>query len=179
MPGFVIDDWAGILRVLVITPVAYAALVLVLRATGKRTLSKMNAFDLVVTVALGSALATTILSQTTALAEGIAAMTMLVLLQLVVTWLATRSERFESLIKAQPTLLVHRGRHDRAAMKAQRVTDEEILAAVRNSAHPDLDERCSVVLETDGSLSVVTGRPEDGTSSLAGVSNRPGANDSR
>ncbi len=46
------DSWAGLLRVLVVGPLAYAALVLLLRVTGKRTLSKMNAFDLIVTVAL-------------------------------------------------------------------------------------------------------------------------------
>ncbi len=40
------DSWAGLLRVLVVGPLAYAALVLLLRVTGKRTLSKMNAFDL-------------------------------------------------------------------------------------------------------------------------------------
>ncbi len=45
--------WFGILRVLVIGTLAYIALVVLLRATSKRTLSKLNAFDPVVTVALG------------------------------------------------------------------------------------------------------------------------------
>jgi uncharacterized membrane protein YcaP (DUF421 family) len=48
------DDWTGVARVLVFAPLAYAALVAVLRISGKRTLAKMSAFDLVVTVALGS-----------------------------------------------------------------------------------------------------------------------------
>ena len=39
------DGWTGLLRVLVVGTLAYAALVLLLRVTGKRTLSKMNAFD--------------------------------------------------------------------------------------------------------------------------------------
>lgn len=42
---------------LVIGVLAYASLILLLRASGKRTLSKMNAFDFIVTVALGSTLA--------------------------------------------------------------------------------------------------------------------------
>ena len=48
------DSWFGLLRVLVVGALAYAALILFLRVSGKRTLTKLNAFDLVVTVALGS-----------------------------------------------------------------------------------------------------------------------------
>ena len=56
------DDWGGLARVAVVGFLAYGGLVLLLRVSGKRTLSKMNAFDLVVTVALGSTLATILLS---------------------------------------------------------------------------------------------------------------------
>ena len=64
------DDWNGLLRTLVVGILAYIAIVVLLRVTGKRTLSKMNAFDFIVTVALGSTLATVLLSQDVALAEG-------------------------------------------------------------------------------------------------------------
>lgn len=59
----------GILCVVVIGALAYVALVLALRVTGKRTLSKLNAFDLIVTVALRSTLATVLLSKDVPLAE--------------------------------------------------------------------------------------------------------------
>jgi len=164
------DDWHGIVRVLVVGTLAYAAIVIALRASGKRTLSKMNAFDLIVTVALGSTLATAILSRTTPLAEGIAAMLLLVLLQLAVTWLSVRSEAFQSLVKAQPALLVHNGRMIHAAMLIERVTSEEIVAAVRGSGSAELDESCSVVLETDGSLSVISSAGDtEGRSTLSNV----------
>src|SRR4051794_24742339 len=51
-------SWAALGRVLLVGPLAYVALVLLLRVSGKRTLTKLNAFDLVVTVSLGSTLAT-------------------------------------------------------------------------------------------------------------------------
>ena len=76
-----IEDWSGLLRVLVVGTLAYAGLIIVLRVTGKRTLSKMNAFDFVVTVALGSALASTMLTESLPLAEGLTGMALLVLLQ--------------------------------------------------------------------------------------------------
>ena len=169
------DGWGGIGRVLLVGTLAYGALIVVLRATGKRTLSKMNAFDLVVTVALGSALATTILSKDTPLAEGLAGLCLLVLLQFGVTWLSVRSPRFETLVKAQPRLLVHRGRFVRDAMRRERVSEEEVLAALRGSGSGGLDETMSVVLETDGTLSVVHGSETGAaTASLAPVAGKDG-----
>jgi uncharacterized membrane protein YcaP (DUF421 family) len=161
----------GVGRVLMVGTLAYAGLVLVLRVTGKRTLSKMNAFDLIVTVALGSALASTMLSKSTPLAEGLAGMTLLVLLQFAVTWLSVRSEAVQNLVKAQPAILVHRGQWQEAALRRERVTREEVLAALRSQGRKAMDETTTVVIETDGSLSVLTGQGSgEGSSSLANVS---------
>jgi uncharacterized membrane protein YcaP (DUF421 family) len=154
------DTWFGLLRVLVVGTPAYAALVLLLRASGKRTLAKLNAFDLIVTVALGSTLATVLLSKSVALVEGLAAFVLLAGLQYLVAWLSVRSPRFSDLVKSEPTLLLHRGRFLEAAMRAQRVTRAEVVAALRSSGVAEPGQVAAVVLETDGSLSVV---PEAGT----------------
>ncbi|MFN2329940.1 MAG: DUF421 domain-containing protein [Chromatocurvus sp.] len=133
---------------------AYASLIVILRLSGKRTLSKMNAFDLVVTVALGSTLATVILSKNVALAEGVAAMSMLVLLQFVVTWCSVRSVNVRRMVRSEPTLLMYRGTFLREAMKAQRVTETEVRQAARSQGNAELAEN-AVVLETDGRFSVL------------------------
>ena len=103
------DDWGGLVRVAVVGVLAYAGLVLLLRVSGKRTLSKMNAFDLVVTVALGSTLATVLLSSSVALAEGLLAFALLIFLQFAVTWLSVRSSSFRRLVKNEPKLLFYDG----------------------------------------------------------------------
>ena len=48
------DSWGDIARVLLVGSAAYATLIVVLRLSGKRTLSQLNAFDFVITVAIGS-----------------------------------------------------------------------------------------------------------------------------
>ena len=149
------DSWQGLLRVLIVGIAAYAALIVMLRGSGKRTLSKMNAFDLIVTVALGSTLATVLLSNSVPLLEGVLALALLVYLQYTITWLSVRSERFQNLIKAEPTLLVHEGRYLDTALRQQRVTREEIGAALRQSGKTDIAAVTSVVLETDGSMTVI------------------------
>lgn len=149
------DDWHGILRVLVMGLAAYAALIVMLRVSGKRTLSKMNAFDLIVTVALGSTLATVLLTADVPLAEGVVALALLVGLQFAITWVSVRSSWFRGVIKAEPTLLVRDGSLLPDAMRHQRVTAEEIDAALRQSGRQGLEGVHAVILETDGTLSVI------------------------
>ena len=64
-------SWFDLLRVAVVGTLAYSALIVWLRISGKRSLSKWNAFDFIVTIALGSTLATAFLSKDVALAEGV------------------------------------------------------------------------------------------------------------
>ena len=82
------SSWTSIARVLLVGVAAYAGLLL--RVSGKRTLTKMNTFDLVVTVALGSTLATVLLTKSVALADGLAAFALLIFLQYGLTWLSVR-----------------------------------------------------------------------------------------
>lgn len=163
------DGWSGIGRVVVMGVLTYAALVALLRVSGKRTLSKMNAFDFVVTVALGSTLATILLSSDVALAEGVTALALLIYLQFAITWLSVRSERFQALVKATPRLVCHRGRFLHAELRRERVTEEEIRAALRATGVASVAEVDAVILETDGSFSVLRQVPPDDAGALANV----------
>ena len=153
------DDWAGLGRVLIVGPLAYIALVMMLRASGKRTLTKLNAFDLVVTVALGSVLATVMLSNSVPLAEGVLALFLLIALQFVITWLSVRMSWFSDLVKSEPSLVFRNGEFLRDAMRRQRLTENEIRSAIRASGHAEPRTIGAVILETDGSLSVLKEPP--------------------
>lgn len=153
--SFLFDGWTGILRVVLVGVLAYAALVVLLRVSGKRTLSKMNAFDLVVTVALGSTLATILLSRDVALAEGVVALALLIGLQWIIAWSSARSRLVTRLVKSEPRLLAYRGEVLHEALRDERVIEQEVLAAVRSQGLSSLEEVEAVVLETDGSFTVV------------------------
>lgn len=149
------DGWDGPIRVLVIAPIAYAALVLFLRIAGKRTLTKLNAFDLVITVALGSTLATQILSRQTPLVDGVLSVALLISLQWIVTALSVRWRPFAKVIRASPTVLLRDGKPDETAMKWERITHDELLQVVRAEGGQQLDDALVVFLQTDGSLAAV------------------------
>lgn len=166
------DSWVSFGTTAVVGFLAYIALVFLLRISGKRTLSKMNAFDLIVTVALGSTLATVFVSSTVPLTRGVLAFALLILFQYTITWLSVRSPEFRRLVKAEPTLLFHRGEFLKGAMKQQRVTEEEIRASLRTQGVAGIESVEAVVLESDSGFSVVMKPAKGQKSSLTDVMGR-------
>ncbi|BES70548.1 DUF421 domain-containing protein [Marinobacter nanhaiticus D15-8W] len=169
MENILYDGWQGLARILIVGILAYISLILCLRISGKRTLAKMNAFDLVVTVSLGSTLASIILSDGVALAEGVGAFVLLITLQFVVTWSSVRIRWVRQIVTGEPQLLLHGGHFVSAALRRARVTKSEVRAAVRSAGISDLNAVQAVVLETDGSFSVVRGADRPENSSLVDV----------
>ena len=163
------SGWESLARTLVVGLLAYTVLIVFLRISGNRTLSKMNAFDLIVTVALGSTLATVLLSKDVALAEGALALGLLISLQFIITWLSVRVSWVKRLVTGEPILLLYDGELLQASLRKARVTQDEVRSAVRSSGLLRLEAAQAVVLEPDGSLSVVKRGEGKGESSLAGV----------
>ncbi|RUO33399.1 DUF421 domain-containing protein [Aliidiomarina soli] len=149
------DGWESLLRTLVVGVLAYCALVLFLRIAGKRTLSKMNAFDWVVTVALGSTLATILLSKDVSLAQGAFALALLIALQFIVTWSSVRARWVRKVIAAEPSLLAYQGNYLEKTMHRERVTKDDVMAAVRTAGQASIEDVGAVVLGTDGSFNVI------------------------
>jgi uncharacterized membrane protein YcaP (DUF421 family) len=96
------DGWDKLGRSLVLAILAYGSLVILLRFAGKRTLSKMNVFDFVFVVALGSTLASTILNTAITLADGLAAFVALMCLQIFLSWLCVTSHRVDHFVNGDP-----------------------------------------------------------------------------
>ena len=158
---FLVGDLEGAIRTVVVGVLAYLALVVVLRVSGKRTLSKMNAFDLVVTVALGSTLATVLLSRDVPLLEGILAFVVLVVMQYAITATSIRSTTVARLAKSEPRALLYRGEVLHEALRDERVLETELRAALRSEGFGRYEDVDLVVLETDGSFSAVASLPSD------------------
>lgn len=149
------DSWDSVLRTTVITVLAYIILIIFLRVSGKRTLSKMNSFDFIVTIALGSTLATVTLNKNVMLFDGALAFFLLIMLQYIITYLSTRYKAVSNFVKPTPNMLVYKGQILTEAMRKERVVEEEIYAVVRQNGLSSLDEVAAIVLETDGSFTLI------------------------
>ena len=160
------DGWYYVGRSATLAVVGFIALIIILRFSGKRTLSKMNVFEFVCVVAVGSVFAGAIIDKNVTLAEGLVALTTLVIVQTLLAAIAARSERFELLLNGEPTLLLSHGKFLHRAMKKERVTEEEVRAAIREQGITRVEDVDAVVMENDGSLTVAYNRKNPGGTSL-------------
>jgi len=167
------SSWSDVGRVVAVGAAAYLAVVVVLRVSGKRTLAKLNAFDLVVTVALGSTLATILLNSDVSWVEGVTALVLLAGLQAVVAWVTVHRPGARKVVTSRPTLLWRDGRPIDSALTEQRVALDEVRQAVRATGTGDLAQVAAVVLESDGTLSVIPQREIGDWSALSGVDGAP------
>jgi len=163
------DNWDSIIRTFIITILAYFSLIALLRISGKRTLSKMNAFDFIVTIAIGSVLATVLLNKSVALADGVLAFILLIGLQYLITTLAVRSKNVSKWVKATPSLIVYNGEILTETMHKERISEDEVYAALRQKGVASIVHAKAVVLESDGSLSIISSLDEEKLETLRTV----------
>lgn len=163
---FFFNGWYNLGRSATLAFLGFLALIVVLRVSGKRTLSKMNVFDFVFVVAVGSVFAGTMIEKDTTLLEGLVAFTTLVLVQAILAAITARSERFEMLLNGEPTLLLSNGKFLHRAMRKERVTEEEVRAAIREQGITRVEDVKAVVIENDGNLTVTYQHKNQGESSL-------------
>ena len=161
-------DWQSLGHVAIATVIGFVILFLFLRISGKRTLAKLNAFDFVVTVALGSTLAYMMLAMVP-LTEGVIVLLLIIGMQYIFAKTARASVKMQRLINSVPTLLYYNGNFIDGAMAKEAVTKEEVYAVIRESGHEKLDDVRAVVMELNGSLTVVIKSGGDGLSSLQDI----------
>lgn len=168
------DSVNDLLRILLVGAAAYAVLVVVLRVSGKRTLGQLNAFDFVVTVSLGSTLATILLSSEVSFAEGITALALLAALQFLVAWISSRWPAARRVLTAEPAILLANGVVRHEALRRNRLTESELRQAVRMQGTGDLSDVKAAVLETNGKLSIITYAKYGSGSALQGIGGSEG-----
>jgi uncharacterized membrane protein YcaP (DUF421 family) len=152
---FWFGGWPPIGRILVVGTLMYVALVLLLRISGSRTLSSMNVFDFIVTVAIGAAFGRSLTTRAVALAEALTAFALLVALQYAVAWAQTRWTHFMGIVTNPPSLVYFRGEFLRKTMRQQRVTEALLRTAVRKQHLGSMKEVEAIVLESSGEFSVI------------------------
>ncbi len=162
---FVDNIWLDlVLRGALLAIISMGWVVLLIRLNGLRSLSKMTNFDFVMTVGLGSLIASA--SQSTewqSFLQSLAGIAGLFLAQWGAARLRRSSETVENLIENSPTLLMHNGRFLEDAMKRTRVDRDDILSKLRGANVHSIEEVRAVVLETTGDISVMHGEYVDET----------------
>ncbi len=149
------DGWEPVVRMLATVPVVYVLVIVAVRLSGKRSTSQLNNFDWIVTVAMGSIVGSAVVLDDVAVAPAFIAVMAMLGLQYAVTWSAARWAPVRRAVQAKPTLVFYRGECIESAMQAERLSGQEVRAAIREAGYWDQADVEAVVLEADASLSVL------------------------
>ncbi|TIX49796.1 DUF421 domain-containing protein [Alteraurantiacibacter aquimixticola] len=159
-------SWPQLAEVALSAALAYAAIVVIIRVSGARTTAQLNSFDWIVNVIVGSLAASGILLEDVSLLASLTGIIVLVALQYTLARLTQHFKPFEKLVKDEPVMLTHKGRYLREAMRRTRISEDEIMTALRGEGHTSVEDANWVILETNGTLSVI---PRDENKSLETV----------
>ncbi|CAM3663866.1 DUF421 domain-containing protein [Rheinheimera salexigens] len=145
-----------LLRGMVLTTIAMFWVVVLVRINGLRSFSKMTNFDFVMTVAIGSLLASSSQSTTwIGFSQTLTAMAMLFVVQYITARIRKYSATFESLVQNKPVLLMQNGIILEAALIKTRVAKDDLVAKLREANVLNFSQVHAVVLETTGDISVL------------------------
>ena len=169
MENIIFENWESTIRTGILTVLGYLAMVFLLRISGKRTLSKMNAFDFVVTIALGSCLASISLNKSITLIDGALAISLFILMQFIFTYLSVHIKGFRTLVTSRPVIVFYNGQFLDKELKKQRLTNEEVYNECRLKGYANLDKVYLVILESTGEISVIENQDKGKISTVDGL----------
>ncbi|MFS4468785.1 DUF421 domain-containing protein [Maribacter sp. 2210JD10-5] len=140
----------------------YVAVILFTRIFGKRSFSKMSSFDFAVTIAIGSIIASTLLSSSVSLLEGLVGLATVYLLQGLVAFL--RRYKLVREIVDNPPLLIMEGKEILwENLEKANVTEDDLKAKLREANVIELTEVLAVVFEATGDIAVLHAIDSDKT----------------
>jgi uncharacterized membrane protein YcaP (DUF421 family) len=143
--------WEFVLRGLLV----YGFLLVMLRLTGKRQVGQLAPFDLVLLLVLSNAVQNSMNAGDNTVSAGFLLVATLLGVNGLMSWLTWRSKKAEILLEGRPQILVHNGAVDEAMLASERITQHELMAAVRQAGISDVAEVRVAILETNGRINVI------------------------
>jgi uncharacterized membrane protein YcaP (DUF421 family) len=154
--------WAtsqGMALIVFRTLVVYLFILAAFRLSGKREVGQLAPFDFALILLIANSVQNAMVGPDTSLVGGLVAAAVLVLANLALGRLASRNRKVERLLRGQARILVNRGHVHQDALRAENISHEELVQALRENGCATLADCRLAVLEVDGSISVIPNRP--------------------
>jgi uncharacterized membrane protein YcaP (DUF421 family) len=138
--------------------VVYVFIVLAFRLTGKRQVGQLTPFDLVVLLLISNVVQNALIGNDNSLGGGLIGATALLVLNYLFVDVTYRSKRLRHVLEPYPTVLVHDGQILEANLRSERLTHEDLRAAIRRAGLVEPSEVRFAVLEATGGITIVPWR---------------------
>lgn len=148
-------EWQQIVGISLSALGLYLGLILFTRLMGLRSFSKLSSYDFAMTVAIGSILTSTILSDSPSLSQGLVAVAVLFLIQGTISVIRRKSKPLKSLIDNQAIILMAHGEYFCDNLKEANLTKNDVQEVLRKNGLKSKSEVFAVIMETTGDMSVI------------------------
>lgn len=135
--------------------VVFAFLMVLTRVIGRRELSSLQPFDLILLIILGDAVQQGLTQDDYSLTGGLLAVGTIAVLQVLVSWISYRFPRTRSVIEGTPIVVMEDGKPIERNLKRERLDVEELAEAARQQGIAHLADVQWAVLETTGKISFI------------------------
>jgi uncharacterized membrane protein YcaP (DUF421 family) len=142
--------------------IVFGLLLIVTRAVGRRELSTMEPFDLILLVVLGDLIQQGVTQSDYSLTGTLIVIAVIAVMTVLTSYVSFKVPRLRKVLDGEPIVLVEHGRVIERNLRRERMTHDELAAEARLQQIADLDRVRLAVLETNGSVSFIL---EDGASS--------------
>jgi uncharacterized membrane protein YcaP (DUF421 family) len=134
---------------------AFLFVFLITRLIGRRELSSLEPFDLILLVVVGDLIQQGVTQSDMSFTGAVLATGMFAVMVLIVSYLGFRFRRLRPLLDPQPLIVVQDGELIESNLRKERMTADELLAEARSQQISSLDEIKWAVLESNGRVSFI------------------------
>ena len=144
-----------LLIVLIRTVILYLIVLFVIRIMGKAELSKMSPFQLIVVFMIAELASIPIESPDVSMITGVTAIFTLLFLQVLISFLSIKSEKFKNFFSGTPSVLVDKGEINQKELRKLRITINDLMEQLRIGNTPSISEVEYAIMESNGELSII------------------------
>ena len=137
------------------TLIVYVSLIVTMRLMGKRQIGELEVTDLVTTLLLSEIASLPVTNQEIPVLYAIIPMILLLVLEVLSSWVLIRFPRLRVLVSASPSVIIHHGVLDQRALRELRISMEELMSEVRQQGLSSPEQVECAILEKNGKLTVV------------------------
>jgi uncharacterized membrane protein YcaP (DUF421 family) len=137
------------------TVLIFAWVLVALRVAGQRHLGQMNVYDLAMVMAVANGVQNAITSGSGDMRVGLTSATTLFALGWLLNRLSARNTRLHDVLAGHAVVLVNNGHLDETSCMREEITPEDLEKALRSVGLSRIEQARMIVLEVDGSLSVI------------------------
>lgn len=148
-------DWVFAVEIFFRSVVMFVTVIVFLRLTGKKGVRQLSLFEVAIIISLGSAAGDPMFNKDIAIVPALIVMLAIILFYLAITWLAVKSERFESLLEGDPVYIIEDGMFNLNDGRKHTIAKDEFFAEMRHENIEHVGQVRQAILETNGQMSFV------------------------